>query len=595
VKGRFERGWTLRTPDEGAVRAIREHTGLSDISARILVNRGVTDPDGAGTFLAGTLRDLASPFLMKDLDKAAGRVIEAGRRNEPVLIYADYDADGATGAALLQLFLSEAFPGLPVRIHQNHRVQDGYGMRPGHLDAAAAGGVRLVITVDCGISDAEAVRHAAARGMDVIVTDHHFPGDALPPAYAVLNPRRPDCPFPEKELAGVGVAFMLACGVRARMRDAGAFRGEGDEPNLRRYLDLVALGTVADMAPLRGDNRLFVKAGIEEIRLRPRPGIRAVLSVAGISPDAVTEADLGFRVGPRLNAAGRVGESRRSSELLVTGSAETAQRIASELHADNARRQREEDRMLREAEGALSPGPPPEELGAIVLADPGWHLGVLGIVASKLAERYVRPTALLVVEEGEARGSLRSADGFPLLDALSRLSPLLSRYGGHSQAAGVALPAGNLGAFREGLSRIAAEYARERGGTPRTEVDARVRLAEVTDRLMDEFDRLRPFGMGNARPLLVARNLKVESRAVFGGRGQHVRMEVRDGNRRFEAVAFHASAIAAERGGAVDLFFSPERAVFRGNRSIRLLVRGALPARPGGAGTSRLSAGSPAG
>lgn len=545
------------------------------------MNRGIADPDDADRFLAGTLQDLASPFRMKDLDKAAGRVVDAGRRKEPVLIYADYDADGATGAALLQLFLSEAFPGLPVRIHQNHRVQDGYGMRPGHLDAAAAGGVRLVITVDCGISDAEAVRHAAARGMDVIVTDHHAPGDALPPAFAVLNPKRRDCAFPEKDLAGVGVAFLLACGVRSRMRDAGAFPPGAAEPNLRRYLDLVALGTVADMAPLRGDNRLLVKAGIEEIRLRPRPGIRAVLSAAGVSPAAVTEADLGFRVGPRLNAAGRVGDSMRSSELLVTGCAATAQRIASELHADNARRQREEDRMLREAEGALRAGTPPEDLGAIVLADPGWHLGVLGIVASKLAERHLRPTALLAVEDGEARGSLRSADGFPLLDALSRLSPLLSRYGGHSQAAGVALPVGNLGAFREGLGRIAALYAREREGVPRREVDARVRLGEVTDRLMDEFDRLRPFGMGNAQPLLVARNLKVENRTAFGGSGQHLRMDVRDGDRRFEAVAFHASAVPAGPGGAVDLLFSPERTVFRGNRAIRLLVRGALPARPG--------------
>lgn len=575
---RFPRKWSFREPEERLVSGIRESTGLSEHAARILVNRGVSDPDAAQQFLSGSLRDLSDPFRMKDLEKAAARLVEAGRRNEPVLIYADYDVDGATGAAVLCLFLREAFPSLPVRIHQNHRVHDGYGLRAEHLLAAGEEGFRLVVTVDCGISDLEPVRMAAERGVEVIVTDHHTPLDRLPPAFAVCNPKRPDCGFPDKELAGVGVVFLLACGIRRLLRDAGSFSDENGEPNLRRYLDLVALGTVADMAPLRGDNRLFVKAGIEEIRKRPRPGIRALLSVAGVEPGHVTETDLGFRIGPRLNAAGRVGESLRGATLLVTEDPEVADRIARELHTDNARRQREEERMLREAEGAIRADFPSGGSHAIVLADPGWHMGILGIVASKLAERYHRPTAMLTVEAGEAKGSLRSADGFPLLRALSELSPLLTRFGGHSQAAGVALKLEHLEAFRAGMDRIARLYAESREGPPCIPVDGVLPLREITPGLLGEFDRLRPFGIGNEEPLLVSRNLWIERTRPFGGSGQHLRIDLSEGPQRYEAVFFHAATAGMEAGQPVDLLFTPQWSFFRGTRSLRLLVRGIQPA-----------------
>lgn len=577
MTGRFTRGWSLRKPGEGLVRGIREATGLSEHAATILVNRGVTDPGEAHRFLSGSLQDLSDPFSMRDLEPAAARIVEAGRRNEPVLIYADYDVDGATGAAVLFLFLRERFPSLPVRIHQNHRVHDGYGLRTEHLLAAEREGFRLVVTVDCGITDLDAIRTASERGMEVIVTDHHTPGDSLPPAIAVLNPKRGDCAFPEKELAGVGVAFLLVCGIRRLLRDAGGFAGENGEPNLRRYLDLVALGTVADMVPLRGDNRRFVKAGIEEIRSRPRPGIRALLSVAGVDPGHVTEADLGFRVGPRLNAAGRMGDPLRGSRLLVTGNPEEADRIARELHSDNARRQREERRMLQEAEEAIRTASPARVPHAIVLAASGWHLGILGIVASKLSERYFRPTALLTVENGEAKGSLRSADGFPLLGALSELSPLLTRFGGHACAAGVSLPCEQLDAFREGMERIAARYAETRGEAPCIGVDAELPLQEISPDLLGELDRLRPFGIGNEEPLLLSRNLWVERNRPFGESGRHLRIDLSEGRRRFEAVFFHAFPAAVETGYPIDLLFTPQWSFFRGTRSIRLLVRGVKP------------------
>ncbi len=560
---------------------------MTDVSSRVLVNRGILSPRDAEEFLNGTLQDLSSPFRMKDLEKASRRLVDAGRKGEKVLVYADYDADGSTGAACLVLFLSELFPEADVRIHQNHRVADGYGLKKNHLEAAARAGVKLVVTVDGGISDVEAVRHASGAGLDVIVTDHHEPGDILPPAFAILNPKQRDCPYPGKEIAGVGVVFLLMSGVRRLLREEKGFPG-GDGPALRKYLDLVALGTVADMVPLRGDNRLLVKAGLEEIRHRARPGIQALLSVSGIAQGSVNETDLAFRIGPRLNAAGRVGDATRGSELLVTDSFAQALRIASELHADNARRQREEERILRQAIDAVESGPPLSSLSSIVLADPGWHPGVLGIVASKIAGRYHRPAVLLWVDGEEAKGSLRTADGFPLIDALSGLSHLLSRYGGHMQAAGVALPVGNLPAFREGFDRSAREYASGRDGLPRIEVDAMVRLDGISRSFMEELDRIRPFGMGNEEPVLLASNVCVKKYSLFGEGARHLKAELSGDSCRFEAVAFHRTALPAGPDGLLDILFTPHWSVFRGDRSVRLRLIDArpsgLPLDPGTAG-----------
>jgi single-stranded-DNA-specific exonuclease len=559
------------------VREIQGATGLSPTSGRILVNRGIGTVSEASRFLSGTLNDLAPPFLMKDLEKAARRLLAAGIRREPVLIYADYDADGATGAACLYLFLKEVFPDLTVRVHQNHRVRDGYGMKPEYLDEAAAAGVRLVVTVDGGITDIEPIRHAAALGLSVIVTDHHLPGPVLPPAHAVLNPRQEGCAYPEKELAGAGVAFLLVCGLRRVIREEG-LAGEGLLPNLRRYLDLVALGTVADMVPLRGVNRIFVKAGLEEIRRRPRPGMRALLAAAGVAIPGTNETDLAFRAGPRLNAASRVGESHRGFDLLVTEDDGKAGRIAQELNRDNARRQVEEERIYRRALAMVPAEAPASPFGALVLAHPEWHPGILGIVASRIAERFFRPTVLLSVDGNVAQGSCRSAGGFPLIEAFEALSPLLSRYGGHRYAAGVALPVENLPAFRDGFDGIARRFGRETVARPLIAVDAEVDLSEVQEGLMDELDRLRPFGTGNEEPVLLARNLRMLRRSLFGSNEQHVRFEVAADGHRLSVVAFQRTGLALGPGSDLDLLFTPQKSFFRGIEQVRLLLRDARPA-----------------
>jgi len=585
LRGPVEREWDLLSPDPALVRELSSSLGLTIAAASVLANRGISGLRDAERFLHGTLSDLPDPSLLKDADKAAERLVAAGVRGEPVLIYADYDADGATGAACVFLFLREAFPDLPVRIHQNDRLREGYGLQARVLADAARDGFRLVVTVDLGISDLGPVREASDAGVEVIVTDHHLPGDVLPDAVAVVNPRRRDCAFPEKEAAGVGVAFLLLCAVRKDLRKRGFFEG-GGEIRMRGFLDLVALGTVADMAPLLGANRLLVREGIREIRKEPRPGIDALFSAAGVSPADATEADLGFRVGPRLNAAGRMGDASRSSRILVSPDVAEAARIARELSHDNGRRQREEERILAEAvAGIEAAGKIP---AAIVLSHPSWHQGVLGIVASKILERYGRPVVMLREEDGAATGSCRSVEGFSIVEALAGISPLLTRFGGHAQAAGVALDARNLDRFRRELSGIAERHAKVSPFVLRRAIDAEIGIGEIGPELLADLERMRPFGVGNREPLFLLRNARVTKATRMGGTGQHLRFEAEGNGGRVEGVAFHRDAIPADGSGRSDLLFALQENVFRGTRSVRLLLRDAR-----GAGRPVLCGGTP--
>lgn len=575
MRGPVERAWDLLSPDASLVREFSIRHGLTLVAAKALANRGVASHREAEMFLRGTLADLPDPRLLKDLDKAADRVVAAGVRAEAVLIYADYDADGATGAACLYLFLQDIFPGLPATIHQNDRVRDGYGLKARVLAEAARAGVRLVITVDCGISDVEAIREASREGLDVIVTDHHLPGDDLPDAIAVVDPHRRDCPFPDKDLAGVGVAFLLACGVRRKLRERGVFAAR-PEPSMRRLLDLVALGTVADMASMASGNRPLVREGIREIRREPRLGIDALFSVSGVSAAAATETDLGFRVGPRLNAAGRIGDASRSSRILVSTSREEAARLARELNEDNGRRQREQERILAAAVAGIERAA--ELPDAIVLSDPSWHHGVLGIVASKILDRYGRPVVMLREEAGEATGSCRSLDGFPIVSALSELSSLLTRFGGHAQAAGVALPLENLGPFRAGLAEIAARHAETSPFLLRRVIDAEIRLDDIGPALLCDLDLLRPFGTGNQEPLFLIRNARVARASRIGVAGQHLRFDLEEHGRRIEGVAFYCAEIPADGNGRSDLLVAVQEHAYRGTRSARVLLRDARAA-----------------
>ncbi|MCL2102581.1 MAG: single-stranded-DNA-specific exonuclease RecJ [Syntrophorhabdaceae bacterium] len=570
-----EREWVLFSPALDIVREISLRHGLTIPAAKTLANREIIDPREVELFLRGTLSELPDLSLLNDIDKASERLVRAGIQREPLLIYADYDADGATGAACLFLFLKEMFPEQPLRIHQNDRLLEGYGLQGKVIEKAAREGCRLVVTVDCGITDCPQIREATADGVEIIVTDHHLPGETLPEAYAVIDPYRQDCVFPFKSLAGVGVAFFLVCGIRKNLRERGFFNGS-QQPSLRRFLDLVALGTVADMVSLSSSNRTLVREGIREIRKGARPGIEALFSVSGASAVLATEADLGYKVGPRLNAAGRIGDSSRSSSILVSTSREESARLARELNEDNIRRQHEQELILSSVVSEIKMF---KELpDAIVLSDQGWHQGVLGIVASKILDLYGRPVILMREEAGVATGSCRGVEGFPIVSALSELSHLLTRYGGHARAAGLALPIENLEPFREGFSKIAARHA---PFVPRCFIDAEIRIRDINTDLLANLDLMRPFGMGNPEPVFLLRNIRVVCVSRTGASGQHLRFELEEGERRIGGVAFSCAEIPADSSGRTDLLVTVQENLYRGTRTARLVLLDArAPGRP---------------
>lgn len=565
--------WAVRAPDPEVVRAIRERTGLSRISSSVLANRGLPGGEAAEAFLETSLATLPDPSTLAGMGDAVARILAAAARGEKVLVYADYDVDGSTAGAILVLFLRDAFPSLTVLLHQNRRDDEGYGLSASRLGEYAREGVTLVVTVDCGVTDHTAVERAVSLGVDVIVTDHHLPGGTLPPALAVLDPKRADCLYPDRELAGVGVAFMLLCALRSALRGEGAFR-DRPEPNLGSYLDLVALGTVADVASLTGVNRALVRAGLAVLRRGERTGLKALMERAAVTPSSAGETDLAFRLGPRLNAAGRMGDPGLATRLLLCGDAAEAAALSLQLDGENRRRQAEEERVLAEAEAAVRGAAP--GAGAIVAWGEGWHPGVLGIVASRLAERHGRPAVVLRVDGEKAHGSARAVEGFHMVEALSAVHALLDRFGGHRQAAGLALRSDRLERFREEFRRVSGSLLP--AAPPAVSADAEVALHEVDGALLAEWERLRPFGPGNEEPLLSSRAVRVVRRTPMGSAGNHFRLLVEKDGATREVNAFHRPDGVAPEGGAVDLLFTPVEDRWRGSRNIRLVLRGARPA-----------------
>jgi single-stranded-DNA-specific exonuclease len=512
--------WVFPRLDPRAVAQLAEALPVRSPAAQALVRRGYGDPESARRFLSASPGDLNDPLLMRDMARAVERLERAVRSREKILIFGDYDVDGTTSVAMLMKAIELA--GGAAAWHIPNRLTDGYGMRTEAIEKAAADGVRLIVSVDTGIRAAEAVRRASELGVDLIVTDHHLPEAELPPAMAVLNPNRPDCEYPEKNLCGAGVAFKLAQAFLARLG------WEGDR--LRRvsdsFLKIVALATIADVVPLTGENRIIAKRGLEGLGDVRNPGLRALLDVAGIKPGtAPTARHVAFQVAPRMNAAGRMDTAREVVELLLTPDAETARELAGRLDAQNTERQQVElqIRLACEAE------PMDEAACALVYYCEQWHRGVLGIVASRLVERYHRPVIVLGrSEDGLAQGSGRSIAAFHLLDALESMRDLFVRFGGHRAAAGVTLETARIEEFRRRFHECAAACLKPEDFTPRLELDGVVELPEIDETAAEEVFALAPFGFGNPQPLFAALDVEVAGPvAVFAEK--HLRVRVRQG------------------------------------------------------------------
>lgn len=561
-----------------AAERLARELSLHPLTARVLAARGLADPVEAERFLAARLSDLPDPFAMKGMAAAVERIARALERGERVCCYGDYDVDGVTSTALLAGFLRAA--GGNAVTYTPHRLVEGYGLNVEAVRRLAAEGVRLLVTLDCGITGVEEVRAAAALGVDAVVVDHHTVPVELPAAVAILNPHQPGCGYPEKGLAAVGVTFALAMALRRRLRQAGRFGPSRPEPNLRQALDLVALGTVADVVPLTGANRILVRFGLEELAREMRPGVKALKRVAGLPPGApVTAGQVGFRLGPRINAAGRLDDAGRGVRLLLASDEGEARALAEELDGENRSRQEIERRMLEEAvelaEGRVRAG-----ARGLVLWREGWHPGVVGIAAARVAERFHRPAVLVGLGGGTGKGSGRSVEGFHLYDALAACAGHLKAFGGHRHAAGVTVEAAALGRFREAFERHAAERLAPEDLVARCRIEGRVGAGEITERAALDLERLAPFGAGNPEPLFALTARPARARTVGAG-GLHLKIHFGSG---LDAIGFHMGErlplCQGEVEAAVRLGFDD----WDGARRLQLELRDLRPFTPGATG-----------
>jgi len=476
---------------------------LAATLARLLVMRGIVDPDAAERFLTPSLAHLHSPYLMLGMKAAVDRLDAAIERKEGVLIYGDYDVDGTTAIVILKTAIELC--GGSADFHVPHRIKEGYDLRGDVIERAAASGIHLIISVDTGIRAFAAAETAHRLGVDLIVTDHHLPGpDGMPRALAVLNPNQPSCGYPCKTLCGAGVAFKLA---QALMERRLADRDQA--PLLKSFMKVVAIATVADAVPLTGENRVFAKLGLEGLRSAVNPGLRALLEVAQVGGRPLTSGEVGFRIAPRINAAGRMDVARDVIELFSVKDPVRAREIANKLDQLNADRQAEERRILEAIDSRLQQEPALLDAFCLVIDGDGWHRGVIGITATRVVERYCRPTLVISRDGDEAHGSGRSIRAFHLLNALESCAPLFTRFGGHAHAVGFSMPAANLPELCTHLDAYARARLTLADFEPTLDLDAEFSVNQITNDLFQALRRLEPFGMGNPEPVFAARNLSL--------------------------------------------------------------------------------------
>jgi single-stranded-DNA-specific exonuclease len=559
--------WQICPAQEWKGRSPLKELGISPLTAQVLLNRGISAPDEARCFLQPALSDLPDPFSLKDMDKAVIRIADALRREEKITLLGDYDVDGTTATALLYLFLESA--GGRVDFFIPHRVRDGYGINGEALKRIAASGSRLVITADCGVSNLEEIRWAKENGLEVIVTDHHEVPERLPPALAILNPKQEDCAYPCKELAGVGVVFNLAIALRSSLRREGFFQG-GNGPNLKEYLDLVALGTVSDMVPLTGANRILAKFGLAELHREARPGIRALKEASGMEGRPVDTTAIHFRLAPRINAAGRLEDAREAVHLLITKDPAPARRIARHLNELNFLRQQIEEKMWTEAKTMIGGDATDRMKKSIVLASLDWHPGVIGIVASRLTEEYRCPAILIALQGNLGKGSGRSTGSFSLYEGLKTCQAWMETFGGHEQAAGLVIRAECISPFSQAFEEMAARELRERDFLPPLTLDAWTDFDQLNESFIPELEALAPFGTGNPELVLGLANLTVLGSRKVGK--DHLRLRFRAGRWIREAIGFGMGSRHPLAGEKMKMAFSPRLNIFHGNRTLEMKI-----------------------
>jgi len=564
--------WHMIDQDPDKVRELSQMLNCHPVMASVLINRNIYTIKVATDFLNTSLNDMPSPFSLKDMDVAVNRIYNAITDKEKILIFGDYDVDGITATVILLNFLGYA--GADVSYYIPHRVSEGYSIRPEHIsNYAQPHKIDLIITADCGSGSHQAAAAAKNAGIDMIITDHHTVTEDIPPALAVINPKRGDCPAGLQNLAGVGVAFCLLICLRTHLREKG-FWLDGLEPNLKSYCDLVALGTVADMVPLIEENRILCKTGLTLFHAGHRPGLTALLEASAIHNDFPDADDIAFRLAPRLNAAGRMDHAARAVELLTAKDTESAQKTAHMLNLLNRKRRQVEQGIFTDIQRFLDNNPSLRQRRSLVLSGQGWHAGVLGIVASKIVNAYYRPTILITTRDGIGIGSGRSVAGLNLYDALASCKPYLETFGGHSMAAGLKIREENIADFQNAFENVIRRISQPEDLTPILKIDAHLDLDTISDALINELEALMPFGTGNPEPLFMTADVRIVSSKIVGK--NHRRMILQQSSTPnppgFQAIQFNVESRVSNKQKISQMVFKLRWNRWKGKKTAQLVI-----------------------
>jgi len=557
--------WSLLNPDQDTVNSIQKTFRTSEVISKVLANRKIHKLDSANRFFNQNLDLLHDPFLIQDMDKAVQRVLKNIKSGKPIMVFGDYDVDGTTGAASLYCAFQKF--GAEVTYYIPHREEEGYGLSYQGIEVAQDNDIDLIITCDCGINAFAQVDFANEKNVDIIITDHHTTEINLPQAYAVLNPKRKDCQYPFKGLCGGGVAFKLITAI-------------GSELNIplseyEEILPFITLGTAADIVPIKDENRAIVHYGLKMLENIKKPGLKTLLELAGLN-GKISVGQLVFSIAPKINAAGRLGDANRAVELLVTDDVDRARVLAKELDEENKRRQLIQQGVVDEALYKVNAEVDLKKEHALVLANEGWHQGVVGIVASKIKEEFNRPTVIIALENGAGKGSARSIAGFDLYEALTACKDHLEGYGGHPMAAGLTVSTDKLSQFKKSFIDVANEQLTEENLHATLTLDCEMTLQDITPRFMEFLDKLSPYGPGNMRPKFAIRNVEISGTPkVIGKTGEHLRFKIKQGLKTMAAIGFGLSGKYEMliTGQPVDIACVVETNEWQGNTTIQLNVR----------------------
>lgn len=558
----LKKKWLLREFDKQRVLEISKDFKISPLTAIVLYNRGICDDESIRTFLSKDLGVMYDPFLMRDMDKAVERIMAAKKANEKITIYGDYDVDGITAIAILYKHLSDM--GISVDYYVPDRMQEGYGVNRDALDKIKEEGSSLIITVDTGITAVEECEYAHSIGLDVIVTDHHECKEKIPQVYAAIDPKRKDCGYPFKSLAGVGVVFKLIQ----------ALDENKSLPDLmERYADLMCLGTVADISPLVDENRIIVTEGLKRFKNTKNVGLKALIDVS-TNGKTITASTIGYIIAPRINASGRLGCASRSVELFLTDNEEKALELAQSLCEENSLRQQTEQKMFKEALEYIENHPEIKDDKIIVIPHENWHHGIVGIVSSKITEKFYKPSILFAIDGDEAKGSGRSVSGFNLFETLENCSDLLEKFGGHELAAGLTIKAKNIAEFRTRINDLAKDQINEAMLVPTVMLDAAIKVPYITIDTVHDINRLQPFGVDNPNPAFAVRNIKIHKISVMSD-GKHLRMTLFKDGRYLDSVGFGMGEYYhhLEEGDFIDVAFALDINDYKGFQNVQLILK----------------------